>query len=186
MLDDCHYYPSFMMNVISVSLLDKLCYKFIIKDDFCDIIMNDTTIMHGQLKHGIYIISWFVSVIYTPSKHPKLDNVSESYLWHCRFSHVNKNKIDRLIKECAFEIDDCESLPTCDSCLFGKMTKSPFKRKGERASDVLGLIHIDICGLMNISVRGGYYYFITFIDDLSRYGYVYLMKHKLELFEIFK
>ena len=39
---------------------------------------------------------------------------------------------------------------------------------------------------MNISARGGYYYFIMFTDDLSRYGYVYLMKHKLKSFEIFK
>ena len=39
---------------------------------------------------------------------------------------------------------------------------------------------------MSSSARGGYFYFITFTDDLSRYGYVYLMKHKLESFEIFK
>ena len=39
---------------------------------------------------------------------------------------------------------------------------------------------------MNISARGGYYYFIIFTDDLSRYGYVYLMKHKLKIFEMFK
>ena len=39
---------------------------------------------------------------------------------------------------------------------------------------------------MNISTRGGYYYFITFTDDLSRYGYVYLIKHKSESFEMFK
>ena len=49
--------PLFFINVISIGLLAKLDYKFIIKDDFCDIIMNDTIIMHGQLKHGIYIIS---------------------------------------------------------------------------------------------------------------------------------
>ena len=66
------------------------------------------------------------------------------------------------------------------------MTKSPFKEKGGRTSDVLGLIHTNVCRSMNISAREGYYYFIIFIDDLSRYGYVYLMKHKLELFEIFK
>ena len=66
------------------------------------------------------------------------------------------------------------------------MTRSPFKEKGERASDVLCLIHTDVCGPMNISARGGYYYFITFIDDLSRYGYVYLMKLKSESFEMFK
>ena len=47
MLDDCHYCLSFIMNVISVGLLAKLGYKFIIKDDFYDIIMNDTTIIHG-------------------------------------------------------------------------------------------------------------------------------------------
>ena len=96
------------------------------------------------------------------------------------------NRIDRLIKECVLEIDDCEALPTCESCLLGKMTKSPFKGKDERASDVLGLIHTDVCGPMNISARDGYVYFITFIDDLSKYGYVYLMKHKSESFEMFK
>jgi hypothetical protein len=39
---------------------------------------------------------------------------------------------------------------------------------------------------MSISTRGGYHYFLTFTDDLSRYGYVYLMKHKSETFEKFK
>ena len=99
---------------------------------------------------------------------------------------MNKNRIDRLIKECVLEIDDCGSLLIYESCLLGKMTKLSFKEKGERASDVLGLIHTDVYGPMNISVRGGYYYFIMFIDDLSRYGYVYLMKHKSESFEMFK
>ena len=186
MLDDYHYCPSFMINIIFVGLLAKLSYKFIIKDNFCDIIMNDTTIMHGQLKYDIYIISRSVSVMYTPSKYPKIDNISESYLWHCWLGHVNKNRIDRLIKERVFEIDDCESLSTCESCLVGKMTKSPFKKKSKRASGILGLIHTNVCGPMNISARRGYYYFITFTNGLSRYGYVYLMKHKSESFEIFK
>ena len=114
--------------------------------------MNDIIIICGQLKHSIYIISQPVSIMYIPSKYHKLNNVSESYLWHCRLGHVNKNRIDRLIKKCIFEIDDCESLPTCGSCLLGKMTKSPFTGK-ERASEVLGLIHSDVCGPMNISVR---------------------------------
>ena len=117
-----------------------------------------------------------------PSKCLKIDNVSESYLWHCRLGHVNKNRIDRLIKECVLEINIYESLPTCESCVLDKMTKSPFKEKDERASDVLGLKHTDVCGPMHISARGGYYYFITLTDDLSRYGYVYLMKHKSESF----
>jgi len=39
---------------------------------------------------------------------------------------------------------------------------------------------------MSSTARGGFQYFITFTGDLSRYGYVYLMKHKSETFEKFK
>jgi hypothetical protein len=51
---------------------------------------------------------------------------------------------------------------------------------------LLGLVHTDICGPMSSIVRGGFQYFITFIDDFSRYGYIYLMRHKSESFEKFK
>ena len=81
---------------------------------------------------------------------------------------------------------DCEPFDVCESCLMGKMTKSPFTVKGERASDLLGLIHTDVCGPMSTKARGGFGYFITLMDDLSRYGYVYLMKHKSASFEKFK
>ena len=66
------------------------------------------------------------------------------------------------------------------------MTKAPFTGQSERASDLLGIIHSDVCGPMSIHARGGYSYFITFTDDFSRYGYIYLMKHKSESFEMFK
>ena len=66
------------------------------------------------------------------------------------------------------------------------MTKSPFTEKYERASEVLSLIRTDVYGSMNTSVRDGYYYFIIFTNDLSRYGHVYLMIHKSESFKMFK
>ena len=56
----------------------------------------------------------------------------------------------------------------------------------ERADDLLDIIHIDVCDPMSIEARGGYRYFLTFTNDLSRYGYIYLMKHKSETFEKFK
>ena len=52
----------------------------------------------------------------------------------------------------------------------------------ERATDLLEIIYTDVCGPMSIDAHGGYRYFLTFIDDLSRYGYIYLMKHKSETF----
>ena len=66
------------------------------------------------------------------------------------------------------------------------MTKASFTGHSERASDLLGLIHKDVCGPISSISRGGYQYFITFIDDFSRYGYIYLMRHKSEPFEKFK
>ena len=66
------------------------------------------------------------------------------------------------------------------------MTKSPFTSKGERAKELLELIHTDVCGPFNTMARGGFEYFITFTDDMSRYGYLYLMKYKSESFEKFK
>ena len=56
------------------------------------------------------------------------------------------------------------------------MTKRPFNAKGRRAQELLELVHLDVCGPMSIQARGGYEYFITFTDDYSRFGYVYLMK----------
>ena len=47
-------------------------------------------------------------------------------------------------------------------------------------------IHSDVCGPMSTTARGGYQYFVTFTDDLSRYEYIYLMRHKSKTFEKFK
>ena len=66
------------------------------------------------------------------------------------------------------------------------MTKTPFSGTMERATDLLEIIHTDVCGPMSVEARGGYRYFLTFTDDLSKYGYIYLMKHKYETFEKFK
>ena len=66
------------------------------------------------------------------------------------------------------------------------MTKTPFSGTMERATNLLEIIHTDVCGPMSVDARGGYRYFLTFTDDLRRYGYIYLMKHKSEIFEKFK
>ena len=51
----------------------------------------------------------------------------------------------------------------------GKMTKTPFSGHGERTTELLGLVHTDVCGPMMTQARGGYSYFITFTYDLSRF-----------------
>ena len=66
------------------------------------------------------------------------------------------------------------------------MTKAPFTGNCERGKDLLELIHTDVCGPFRSSTRHGERYFVTFTDDFSRYGYVYLIKHKSETFEVFR
>ena len=58
--------------------------------------------------------------------------------------------------------------------------------QGERITEIFSLVHTDVCGLFDVSIREDYLYFITFIDDYSRYRYMYLMRYKSEAFEKFK
>ena len=90
------------------------------------------------------------------------------------------------MKDGLLEPLDFNEFSVCESCLEGKMTKRPFNAKGNRAKDLLELVHSDVCGSMSIQARGDYEYFITFTNDYSRFGYVYLMKWKFEGFEKFK
>ena len=66
------------------------------------------------------------------------------------------------------------------------MTKTPFSGTMQQATDLLEIMHTDVCDPMNIEARGRYHYFLIFTDDLSRYEYIYLTKHKSEIFEKFK
>ena len=67
--------------------------------------------------------------MYTLNKCPRIDDVTIAYLWHYRLGHINKNRMNRLTQEEIFEVSDCESLPTCEFYLLGKMTKLSFIEK---------------------------------------------------------
>ncbi|GKE69133.1 retrotransposon protein, putative, ty1-copia subclass, partial [Tanacetum coccineum] len=113
-------------------------------------------------------------------------NLDSTYLWHCRLAHINKKRIKQLQQDGLLKSTNDESFDKCESCLSGKMTKKPFIHSNKRAKDLLGIIHTDVCGPLRHVSRQGASYFITFTDDYSRYGYVYLLKHKHEVFETFK
>ena len=100
--------------------------------------------------------------------------------------HITANRIHGLVKSEILNSLIFEPIPVCESCLESKMIKRPFKAKGNHATKQLGLIHIDVCGPMSVQTRSGYGYFITFIDDYSRYVYVYLIRHESKAFEKFQ
>ncbi len=73
---------------------------------------------------------------------------SPKHLWHLRLGHIAEDKILSSLGS--------EPNPTCESCLQGKMTKSPFVGQGLRAKNILELIHIDVCGPFKEMARGGF------------------------------
>ena len=80
---------------------------------------------------------------------------------------------------------DFVDFDTCVNCIKGKQTN--VRRLGaNRASDVLELIHTDICGPFPTTSWNGQTYFITFIDGFSRYGYLYLIHDKSQSLDVLK
>ena len=67
----------------------------------------------------------------------------------------------------------------CEICVQAKQTRKAYKSV-ERNSQLLELIHSDVCDFNRQPTRVGNKYFVTFIDYCSRYCYVYLIKTKMK------
>nr|GEX29093.1 hypothetical protein [Tanacetum cinerariifolium] len=161
-LHNCHYAPSITRGIISVSRLDGI-YEI-------DLSSSDTN------DSSMYAVS---------NKRAKL-NLDSFLLWHCCLGHISKKRIEKLQHDGLLNSTDIKSFEKCVFCMSRKMARQPYSHQVERAKDLLGQIHTDVCGPFRTVSRQGASYFITFIDDFSRYGYVYLLKHKHEVFETFK
>ncbi|GKC17061.1 zinc finger, CCHC-type containing protein [Tanacetum coccineum] len=84
--------------------------------------------------------------IYTCSNKKTNHNLDSTFLWHCRLSHINKKRIEKLHRDRLLESIDDESFDVCISCISDKMARKPFTHASERADDLLGIIHSDVCG----------------------------------------
>nr|GEV88177.1 retrotransposon protein, putative, Ty1-copia subclass [Tanacetum cinerariifolium] len=158
-LDNCHFAPSVTKGVVLISRL--------VNNDMHNIYPNVSSMFNVRNKRARHTLDSF-------------------YLWHCRLGHINKKCMDKLLRDGILQLTHDESLKKCKSCISGKMACKPFPHQVGRAKDLLGLIHTDVCVPFRNVSREGASYFITITDDFSRYGYVYLMKLKHEVFETFK
>jgi transposase InsO family protein len=76
---------------------------------------------------------------------------------------------------------------TCEGCALGKMHREEFPtHTDKRKRDILELVHTNVCGPMQTRSLGGAYYFLIFIDDCTKYTWVYFMRKKSDVFEYFK
>ena len=96
------------------------------------------------------------------AKRCKVNNDSATYLWHCRLGHIGVKRMKKLHKDGFSESLGYESFDACEPCLLGKMTKTPFFGTMERVTDLLEIIHTDVCDPMSAVARGKHRCFLTF------------------------
>ena len=111
-------------------------------------------------------------------------------LWHRRYGHISKQNLDKLKKGNMVKgIDNFtnQSL-NCIDCTRGKQNKKSFPtfETGNRKYEPLDLIHTDLCGKISPLSLGGASYFLIFVDDKTKYLWVYPLRSKSESFEKFR
>nr|GEY01038.1 hypothetical protein [Tanacetum cinerariifolium] len=188
----CHYAPSITRGIVSSSCLYKDGFVNHFENDNSTFVFKNNMIYFNAIpRDDIYEIvvsssntnESFVYVI--TNKRANL-NLDSALLWHCRLGHVNKKLIEKLQHDGLLDSTDIKSFEKCVACMSGKMARKPYSHQVERAKDLLGLIHTDVCSPFKIMSRQGASYFVTFTDDFSRSVYVYFLKHKNEVFNTFK
>ena len=79
--------------------------------------------------------------------------------------------MERLVKDETLQDLDFLDFDTCIDCIKGKLIAKVRNAKINRCTELIEVIHSDICGSFTPHAMGGYKYFITFIDDYSCYGF---------------
>jgi hypothetical protein len=159
------------MNVISGSQLSRDGYHFESVINGCSISKDCVFYIHAPDRDGLYILDLVTHINSVDVKRCKHSDDKATYIWHCHLGHIGVKRMKKLHNDGLLDSLDFDSFDTCEPCLLGKMTRTPFTGTVERASDLLGLIHADVCGPMSIATRNGYRYFVTLTNYLSRYGY---------------
>ncbi|CAA0825661.1 Uncharacterized mitochondrial protein AtMg00300 [Striga hermonthica] len=108
-------------------------------------------------------------------------------LWHNRLSHMSEKGLTVLAKKNLLPGVQTGFLKKCAHCLAGKQTRVAFKRVPHpRKMAILDMVHSDVCGPMKTRTLGGVFYFMTFIDDHSTKIWVYMLKSKDLVIDVFK
>jgi hypothetical protein len=187
-LEKNFYVPSFSRNLISVSRLVPFGYSFNFSEIYFSLFYKSDCVGNGILSDGLYCINLQNNVIYdsmhvnTGTKRCVINDDS-SKLWHRRLGHISIERIKRLVNEGVLNTLDFTDFETCVDCIKGKQTNKS-KKGANRSSGILEIIHTNICSPDMDS--HGQRYFISFIDDYSRYMYLYMLHNKNEALDAFK
>jgi transposase InsO family protein len=181
-LENVLYVPDLTENLLSVKRLAKTGHSVGFTGEQCEISKNNIVIAKGKLSPDMYELRVpHRSLAVKQNQHTP--NCQHS--WHRRFGHRHPEDVQKLeIKKMAtgLKIQDCGIREVCECCIKGKMSRCPIPKKATtRATSVLELVHTDLCGPMQNATPSGKRYFMTMIDDYSRFTQVYFLKFKSEV-----
>ena len=95
------------------------------------------------------------------------------YLWHSRLGHVLSSRLRFLTSTGALgNLKTCD-ISDCSGCKLAKFSALPFNQSISVSSSPFDLIHSDVWGPSPVATKGGSRYYISFIDDHTRYCWVY-------------
>ena len=115
------------------SCLLQYIYSFKSKNNCCSIYMNKT--FYGHTLGLLNLDRSDTHIHNIEAKRCKVNNDSATYMWHCRLGYIGVKRMKKLHVDGLLESHDFESPDTCEPCLMGKMTKTPFSGTMERATD---------------------------------------------------
>lgn len=176
------YVPELATNVLSVSQIIKTGGQVKFNGEGC-VILNklNTVVATASLVNNMYRLS-------TAEADACISDIDkqDAYVWHQRMGHLNFPDLEKLNDCTEGAVFRKQVDVPCLTCLEGKQTRLPFNHEGTRATQLLELVHSDLCGPMETTSLGGASYFLTLTDDFSRKVFVYALRSKEQVLEKFK
>ncbi|GJR09007.1 zinc finger, CCHC-type containing protein [Tanacetum coccineum] len=158
--------PNIRKNLVSSSVLNNCGYKQVTESNKFVLSKHVVFIGFGYLSNHMFrlnIVNDNIGSAFMPTS-----KLNDSIIWHARLGHVHFKRMQDMSKDgliLAFDMDT----EKCKTCMLTKITKTPFQNV-KCKTEVLELIHIDLCYLHATPSLGNKKYFVTFIDDASRTG----------------
>lgn len=177
-LKDVQYIPGLCTNLLSVSAMTKQGKSVVFNENGATILnRNKKIIATASLEDNMYRLNCDVEkVFFGKSSRVRQD------MWHRRLGHIGFENLKKLRNGFVDGVDfTLQNYEPCENCLKGKHSRNPFQHNGTRASELLEMVHSDLCGPMKILSNGGARYILVFVDDYSRKVFVYFIKFKSEV-----
>ena len=143
--------------------------------------------IHGHpFKHSSSV-SQFNSLppVKSASVEVRASNSSAS-TWHSRLGHPHVKILSHVFNKMSMPKPYCTSTNLfCKHCILGKMTQLPFSTSCTKTTAPLQLVHSDVWGPALVTAYNGTKYYVSFIDDFSRFTWFFPLKHKSEVLPTF-